>query len=149
MEKPAVPVRRIAGTTATRVMAVRLSEAELTELTRFGQSVGASAGRVLKLAAQALADGRVAIGAEEAGLFRAVAHELRQAGVALEWLEAEVRRTQAVNSPDLDNAFAKLLAVLAAFEMSARSFADRRQGSMRIVVGAQAQGAGHGGAAAS
>lgn len=134
MAKPAKPTLRTAGAPSTRVLALRLSEVEIVALERFGRTIGVSAGQVLKVAGQALADGKVAIGAEEAGFSRAVAHELSLVRIAVERLEAGLERSSIVKLAELDNAFAKLLAALAAFEASANSFADRRQAALRAIV---------------
>lgn len=133
---------------ATRVMALRLPPSDIAALDRFARHIGCTAPQVLKLAGKALADGRVAIGADEVRVFEAVAHELRQARDAVERLGSELDLTKGVSGSALDDAFAKLLAALTAFETSARLFADRRRSIARAAVMAAAGSAAETGAGA-
>ena len=118
----------------TRVMALRLPPSDIAALNAFARGIGCSAGQVLKLAGQALVDGRVAIGADEVKIFEAVVLELRLARAGVERLAAKLDLSDGIHGSALDDAFVKLLAALAAFETSARLFADRRQSMARKVV---------------
>jgi hypothetical protein len=132
---------------ATQVVALRLRPDEIAALEAFGRTIGLSASQALKLAGQALADGRVAITQDEAAAFRVVAHELKAAREGIDELVASFIEAEGFRLSALDDALAKLLAMLAVFETSARAFADRRRTSLQVAVAEVARGrAGQSGA---
>jgi VIT1/CCC1 family predicted Fe2+/Mn2+ transporter len=119
---------------ATQVLALRLRPDEIAALEAFGRTIGCSAAQVLKLAGGIVADGQVAITAEEANVFRAVAEELREARDGVAQLEVALRDADGFQLAVLDEALAKLIAALAVFEAYAQTFADRRKSLLRVAV---------------
>jgi hypothetical protein len=137
---PARSARLPKDSGATQVVALRLRPDEIAALEAFGRTIGVSGGQVLKLAGRTLADGRVAITQDEAAAFRMVTHELKAARERIDELVACLIEAEDFRLSALDDALAKLLAVLAVFEASAQGFADRRRTSLQVAVAEVARG---------